>query len=98
MEGDGPIVVKAGDPDVPYLSSAPTMERPSSVAHTQNAYRTMRALLRAWHGFGAQHPGKVRRIAVPGLCTGTGGIAPETSAEQTRAAYDEFLAEAANGE
>lgn len=87
------IVVETGDAEVPYLISAPTMERPCNVAHTQNAYRAMRALLRAWREFETEQPGEIRRIAVPGLCTGTGGMAPETAAEQMRAAYDEFLAE-----
>jgi O-acetyl-ADP-ribose deacetylase (regulator of RNase III) len=87
-------VVPTDDEEVPYLISAPTMEVPMNVANTANAYQAMRALLRAAARFNQRHPGAIRTIAIPGLCTGTGGMAPETAAHQMRSAYGAWLNEA----
>jgi O-acetyl-ADP-ribose deacetylase (regulator of RNase III) len=87
------LVVETGDPDVPYLISAPTMETPAIVLHTQNAYYSMRAVLGAWKEFEAASPGCMRSIGVPGMCTGVGRMRPESAAAQMHRAYVEFLAE-----
>src|SRR5262249_39168310 len=87
------IVVETEDPEVPYLISAPTMEVPSIVADTDNAYRAMRAVLTAANNLNVRHPGAIETIAIPGLCTGTGMMAPERAARQMRLAYDEFHGE-----
>src|SRR5207302_491979 len=71
------LVVPTGDDEVPYLICAPTMEVPSWVAHSNNAYLAMAALVRAAREFAKEHPGELETIGVPGLCTGTGGMAPE---------------------
>ena len=65
-----------------------------NVANTANAYQAMRALLRAAARFNQRHPGAIRTIAIPGLCTGTRGMDPDTAARQMRAAYDSWLDEA----
>jgi O-acetyl-ADP-ribose deacetylase (regulator of RNase III) len=82
------LVVETGDVEVTYLISAPTMEVPTFVASTANAYHAMRALLLAALRFNERQPGAIATIAIPGLCTGTGGMAPETAARQMRSAYD----------
>jgi O-acetyl-ADP-ribose deacetylase (regulator of RNase III) len=87
------LVVPTEDADVPYLIVAPTMELPTVVMHTSNAFYAMRALLRAWQRFEAEGPGRIESIAVPGLCTGVGRMDPEVAAKQMRRGYDEFLAE-----
>ena len=45
------VIVETGDWDIPYLVSAPTMEIPSVIAHTNNVFLAMRGLLRAVHSF-----------------------------------------------
>lgn len=91
------IVVETGDEEVPYLISSPTMEVPTDVAHTHNAYYAMRALLRAVQRFNARNPGAIETVAIPGLCTGVGHMLPETAARQMRDAYDSFTAEVPSG-
>ena len=44
-----------------------------------------------WKAVLAEHPGVLETIAIPGLCTGTGGMEPEVAARQMRRAYEEFL-------
>jgi O-acetyl-ADP-ribose deacetylase (regulator of RNase III) len=65
------------DPLIPGLLYAPTMERPSDVSTTENAYLAMKAILGA--GFSC---------CIPGLCTGVGRMAPDEAARQMRRAYD----------
>lgn len=87
------VVVETGDELVPYLVVAPTMEVPSLVAGTDNAYRAMLALLRAVDQFNQQRPDDarpIRRIAIAGLCTGVGGMPPDVAAEQMFRAYREW--------
>lgn len=85
------IVVRTSDLEVPYLISAPTMEVPSHVGHTNNAYRAMRALLDAVESFNAKSGSAIGSIAVPGLCSGIGGMEPENAASQMALAYEEWL-------
>ncbi|HTE18255.1 MAG TPA: macro domain-containing protein [Armatimonadota bacterium] len=87
------LIVETGDGEVPYLIVAPTMEVPSNVAHTQNAYAAMCAVLLQWRDFEREHPDEILTIVVPGLCTGTGMMNPHTAAGQMRRAYDEFQAD-----
>ena len=87
------VVVETHDEDVPYLISAPTMEVPSRVADTDHAYRAMRALLRVAEAFSRANSDALERIAVPGLCTGTGGMDPDVAARQMRRAYEDHVTE-----
>jgi O-acetyl-ADP-ribose deacetylase (regulator of RNase III) len=84
------LVVETGDAFVPYLVCAPTMRVPSYVGNTNNAAIAMSALLRAVDEFNASGP-LISSICVPGLCTGVGGMDPETSAQQMAEAYREWL-------
>ena len=85
------IVVETEDDEVPYLVVAPTMEVPCDVAHTGNAYSAMRALLRAVQKFNARGEGFIGSVAVPGLCTGVGGMEPKVAARQMHRAYERWL-------
>lgn len=87
------IVVETGDPFVPYLISAPTMEVPQPVGNTSNAFRAMLALLRAAYAFYADNDGAIGTIAVPGLCTGVGAMDPQEAARQMCDAYENWRAE-----
>ena len=84
------LVVETEDRDVPYLVCAPTMELPSNVSHTNNAFRAMLALLSAVKQFNADNDGLITSIAVPGLCTGVGSMEPEIAALQMARAYAEW--------
>jgi O-acetyl-ADP-ribose deacetylase (regulator of RNase III) len=73
----------------PLLIVAPTMRVPGDdLSGTINAYLAMRAALAAVldHNLGDNR--RIGSVAVPGLGTGVGGMAPEESAVQMRAAYD----------
>jgi O-acetyl-ADP-ribose deacetylase (regulator of RNase III) len=83
-------VVPTDDRRFPYLICAPTMRIPSTVTTTLNAYLAMRAVLVAV--LRPATPGTaIRSLAVPGLCTGVGGMPCAVAAEQMRAAYDNIL-------
>jgi O-acetyl-ADP-ribose deacetylase (regulator of RNase III) len=95
MVGEASII-ETGDRDIPFLICAPTMRVPMRLAGTVNPYLAARAVFRLvehGHFMGAPFPGVavrdlVRVVAMPGLGTGTGGVAPERCAGQVRAAYE----------
>jgi O-acetyl-ADP-ribose deacetylase (regulator of RNase III) len=72
----------------PYLVVSPTMRVPGDISGTIHAYLAMRAALIAVLDHNASEPRRIDSIAVPGLGTGVGGMAPGESARQMRAAYD----------
>jgi O-acetyl-ADP-ribose deacetylase (regulator of RNase III) len=74
----------------PFLIVAPTIRVPGGAGGTINAYLAMRAALAAVldHNAGPPAAGRIAVVAVPGLCTGVGGMSPDESASQMRAAYD----------
>jgi O-acetyl-ADP-ribose deacetylase (regulator of RNase III) len=78
------LVVELSGPRLPFVVAAPTMRVAGTVAGTINAYLAMRAALVAVLLNGKP----IRRLAVPGLCTGVGGIHPAEAADQMRAAFD----------
>ncbi|MCP5277119.1 MAG: macro domain-containing protein [Thiobacillus sp.] len=80
------VVVETGNPRHPYMVSAPTMRFPATVAHTVNAYLAMKAILHA----GLRHPG-ISSIAIPGLCTLSGGMTADRAARQMRIAYERVV-------
>ncbi|MBY0233299.1 MAG: macro domain-containing protein [Gemmataceae bacterium] len=77
------LVVEMPSQRFPFLVCAPTMRVPGPVAGTLNAYLAMRAACVA-----ALLDGRIRSLAVPGLCTGVGAMPADRAAEQMRAAYD----------
>jgi O-acetyl-ADP-ribose deacetylase (regulator of RNase III) len=85
------LTVETGDFNVPYLLCAPTMMFPSRVAHTDNAYVAMRAILDEVRRFN-QNASGIMSIAVPGLCTGVGDMPPHEAARQMAQAYAEWRA------
>jgi len=81
------------------LIAAPTMRVPMVLKDSVNAYLAARAvflLVRDGMFKSGPHAGKpvsenVHTVAMPGLGTGVGRIAPDTCARQARAAIDEIL-------
>jgi O-acetyl-ADP-ribose deacetylase (regulator of RNase III) len=88
------IIVETEDPFVPYLVSAPTMQVPQAVAHTNNAFRAMLAILRCVEEFN-RSGGEIESVAIPGLCTGVGAMPAQDAALQMARAYEEWLSDAA---
>lgn len=82
--------METGDLDVPYLICAPTMEVPSRVGQTNNAFRAMLALLTAVEQFNAENDDAISSVAVPVLCTGVGDMEAERAAAQMAQAYVEW--------
>jgi O-acetyl-ADP-ribose deacetylase (regulator of RNase III) len=79
------LIVEIPAPRFSLVVAAPTMRVAGSVAGSINAYLALRAALVAVLRFSGR---AVRTLAVPGLCTGVGGLDPDDAAEQMRAAYD----------
>ncbi|MFR9729089.1 macro domain-containing protein [Saccharopolyspora sp. MS10] len=94
------LLVPTGSPAPAWLVSSPTMRTPGEVLpnDTVHPYLAARAVLRLWaHGVlenGMRVREVVRSIALPGLGTGVGGVAPQLCAHQVAAAWDETFARA----
>lgn len=71
-----------------FVVASPTMRIPGRVANSLNAYLSMRAALVAVLRHNAAGRPAIRCLAVPGLCTGVGGMSAEEAATQMRTAYD----------
>lgn len=85
------VVVETGDSDVPYLVSAPTMIRPSSILGTRNVYLAMGAIPASIDMFNQDNSDDIRSVAIPGLGTGVGRMTPEAAASQMLEAYENWL-------
>src|SRR5262249_3418507 len=72
----------------PFLIISPTMRIPSSVPGTINAYLSMRAALVSILDHNKNGSVRISSLAVPGLCTGVGGMSAEEAAQQMRVAYN----------
>ena len=71
-----------------YLLSAPTMEYPMDISHTDNPYQAFLASLKII----AENKDKnITTLVVPGLGTGIGGFDPEESAKQIFMALNHFI-------
>jgi O-acetyl-ADP-ribose deacetylase (regulator of RNase III) len=76
------VTVPTHFPNIPYLISAPTMEwPPGDVSQTENAFMAMAAIL------GECSENFLSVIAMPGLATLTGKMAPKVFAKQMYDAY-----------
>jgi O-acetyl-ADP-ribose deacetylase (regulator of RNase III) len=91
------LIVPTGAPAPPWLICAPTMRNPGELLppDTVHPYLAARAVLRLWRD-GSFDDGKpirstVKTIALPGMGTGVGGVAPQTCARQVIAAWDEVI-------
>ncbi len=85
------LVVETGDPYISYLFCAPTMEVPSRVGHTENAYLAMKAVLIAVETFNSENKGAITSIAIPGFCTGVGEMHVDDAASQMARAYADLI-------
>jgi O-acetyl-ADP-ribose deacetylase (regulator of RNase III) len=83
------MIVSTKNAKVPWLISAPTMRVPMRLRQTVNAYLAMKAILTTVLIHNGQPP--IRTVAIPGLGTGCGALAPETAALQMATAYREVL-------
>jgi O-acetyl-ADP-ribose deacetylase (regulator of RNase III) len=81
------LIVKVPSPRIPFIVASPTMRIPGNVSNTINAYLSMRAALLAVLRYNASGEPPIRTLAIPGLCTGVGGMPYERSSEQMRTAY-----------
>ena len=82
------LVLETNDAKIPFLISAPTMRIPTNfgIPESVNAYLAMKAILIA-----VNSDNRIRRVAIPGLCTGCGRMKPETAAHQMFQAYKEMV-------
>ena len=87
------VIIPTYNERIPLMIAAPTMEYPSDVKDTQNAYLAMKAGLMKvieYNRFQRErNEVMIRRILIPGLCTGIGQMDPFVSAAQMRKAFDE---------
>lgn len=82
------MTLETGDPEIPYLISAPTMRIPTNfnIDTSVNAYLAMKAILIA-----ANKESEIQSVAIPGLCTGTGRMDPKIAARQMFYAFEEIV-------
>lgn len=91
------LAVQTGESVPAWLISAPTMRAPGERLpdDTVHPYLAARAVFECWaHGAadnGLPVRDLVKVIAMPGLGTGVGAVAPETCARQVAAAWDEVF-------
>jgi len=83
--------------DFPYLISAPTMRTPMTILHSPNVYLAMKAIL-CLLKYGKLEDGsylhrKIKTVAIPGLGTGVGQVAPKICARQMRIAWEDVMGE-----
>lgn len=82
------LVIETGDSSIPFMISAPTMRVPTNfnISTSINAYLAMKATLIKAKG----HNG-ISKVAIPGFCTGTGGMNKRVAAKQMFMAYKEIV-------
>lgn len=92
-------IVETDDAKIRYLIAAPTMRVPMVLHDSVNPYLAARAVFRLVRDgvfTSGRHRGDpvsahVRSVAMPGLGTGVGRMAPDACARQVRAAIDDIL-------
>jgi len=91
------LVVPTGEPAPAWLISAPTMREPAQrlPGGTVHPYLAARAVFLLWRDGRLEQGIPLRRvirtIAMPGLGTGIGGVAPQTCARQVAVAWTEVF-------
>lgn len=70
-----------------YLAYTPTMQIPSDVNETRNAYYAFRALLTTVLNHNKVNDNKITSILCSSFCTGIGKMDPDVAARQMRLAY-----------
>lgn len=85
------MLVDTGNPKHPWIAHAPTMRIPMEIAHTDNVYLAMWAVLRAIHQHNQLSASPINVIACPGLGTFTGKVPYREAARQMSLAYKNYL-------
>lgn len=85
------MIVETGHYKHPFLAHTPTMRVPMKVAHTDNVYKAMWALLLALHHHNQSSEYKINTVACPGLGTGYGRVPFREAARQMALAYRNSL-------
>lgn len=91
------VAVPTGESLPAWLISSPTMRMPGEwlPSDTVHPYLAARAVFEFWRERDVEHGVPAREvidvIAMPGLGTGVGGVAPENCARQVAAAWDEVF-------
>ncbi len=79
------VVTLAGRLPYKYVIHAPTMKEPATGITPENAYKATRAALVKAFDLG------VKRLVIPGMGTGVGGLDPEEAGEAMTHAIIDFL-------
>jgi O-acetyl-ADP-ribose deacetylase (regulator of RNase III) len=90
--GSSLVIEVPGATRVKFLIMAPTMRVPGNTAHSIGAYLATRAALVALvhhNNSGAQ----IKSVAIPGMCTGVGGMSFTEAASQMRTAFASVVEE-----
>lgn len=85
------IIVPTLHPKHPFLAHTPTMRVPMEIAHTDNVYKAMWAMLLAVRQHNQIAEYKIEIIACPGLGTGYGRVPFGEAARQMSMALRNFL-------
>ena len=93
--GEQPIgtsfIIETGHDKHPFLAHTPTMRIPMAIAHTDNVYAAMFAMLRAVHHHNRTDERKIDTVVCPGLGTGYGYVPFREASRQMALAYRNFL-------
>jgi O-acetyl-ADP-ribose deacetylase (regulator of RNase III) len=92
-------IVETDDDKIPYLIAAPTMRVPMVLYNSVNAYIAARAvfilvtkgIFTSGRNIGQNVSEHIKTVAMPGLGTGVGNIAPKVCAHQVRSAINDIL-------
>ena len=79
-----------------YMICAPTMLMPQNVKYTKNAYYAMYAILRLVHKLVSSAKLNIKKVYIPGLGTGIGGMSANDFSNQVIAAINDFLRDMSN--
>jgi O-acetyl-ADP-ribose deacetylase (regulator of RNase III) len=85
------MIVDTGHPKHPFIAHTPTMRTPMEIAHTDNVYRAMWAMLLAVRQHNQHSDRPINFVACPGLGTATGRVPFPEAARQMSLAYRNFL-------
>jgi len=85
------LVVETAHPKHPFIAHTPTMRVPLPIAHTDNVYLAMWAMLLAVRRHNQHAEQRIHLIACPGLGTATGQVPYPEAARQMSMAYRNFL-------
>jgi len=85
------LIVETGHPQHPFIAHTPTMRVPMEIAHTDNVYRAMWAMLLAVRQHNRRAEKRISLVACPGLGTAVGQVPYSEAARQMSLAYRNFL-------